>query len=541
MQKQILAVTLLLLVATSSVLAGKPTKPKKDPNWNGWGKNTFNDRYQSKDIDHLNNGASVKSFVQQFFFPAQVGVSATPTVHGNRIYFPDFGGNIYCLDRQGRQIWNASVPQLLGLPNYLTRNSPVLYDDLLIFGSQYPPLPGLGRGAFAFALNKNNGHLEWTTLLDAHLNATITQSPTVVEDSVIFGVSSHETSAAAEAGYPCCTFRGSVVKLDAQSGAKQWQQYTVPDNNGQVGGYSGAAVWGSAPSIDTDRRLVFVGTSQNYQVPARIAECINKTEAIRDYIFAEPCHEEGNHANSILALDLDSGIVRWSYFAPPIDAWTAACGYPGFPPTNTANCPGKPGPDADFAQAPVLVREVAHPLGGEPRDMIFVSQKSGISWAFDAETGQKIWATQVGPGGIVGGSMWGSASDGKSFYTANFNSQYQPYTLVNGSIANLPFWASVNLTSGVVNWQFLSTNGGAFGPVTVWDEIVVVGSTGGSLYGLRKSDGKLLYTTTLNNGIFGGASVSQDTIYIGTGYGYNGVTVTNPALAGLYAFKLPNN
>ncbi|MBP5977739.1 PQQ-like beta-propeller repeat protein [Brasilonema sp. CT11] len=187
-----------------------------------------------------------------------------------------------------------------------------------------------------------------------------------------------------------------------------------------------------------------------------------------------------------------------------------------------------------------MVRDVPHPLGGAARDMIFVSQKSGISWAFDAETGQKIWANQVGPGGIVGGSMWGSASDGKSFFTANFNSQFQTYTLVNGTVANLPFWASVNLTSGAVNWQFLSTNGGAFGPVTVWGEIVVVGSTGGSLFGIRKSDGKLLYSATLNNGIYGGASVSRDTIYIGTGYGYNGVPVTNPALAGLYAFKLPN-
>lgn len=44
----------------------------------------------------------------------------------------------------------------------------------------------------------------------------------------------------------CCTFRGSLVKLNVRTGAIQWQTYTLPDNGGRLGGYSGAAIWEAA-------------------------------------------------------------------------------------------------------------------------------------------------------------------------------------------------------------------------------------------------------------------------------------------------------
>lgn len=58
------------------------------------------------------------------------------------------------------------------------------------------------------------------------------------------GVSSVEEAASPE---ECCKFRGSLAKLDASSGEILWQTYMLPDNNGELDEYAGAAVWGKQP------------------------------------------------------------------------------------------------------------------------------------------------------------------------------------------------------------------------------------------------------------------------------------------------------
>lgn len=65
--------------------------------------------------------------------------------------------------------------------------------------------------------------------------------------------------------YACCTFRGSIIALDAATGEVKWQHFTTPDNGGATGGWSGSAVWGSAPLIDRARRQVVVATGDNYE------------------------------------------------------------------------------------------------------------------------------------------------------------------------------------------------------------------------------------------------------------------------------------
>ncbi|KAL2546787.1 uncharacterized protein Fot_16020 [Forsythia ovata] len=71
----------------------------------------------------------------------------------------------------------------------------------------------------------------------------------------------------------CCTFRGSLVKLDIRNGKILWQMYTLPNNGGKLRGYSGAAIWGSSPSIDIFRGLVYVGTGNLYLAPADFLRC----------------------------------------------------------------------------------------------------------------------------------------------------------------------------------------------------------------------------------------------------------------------------
>jgi len=57
-------------------------------------------------------------------------------------------------------------------------------------------------------------------------------------------------------------------------------------------------------------------------------------------------------------------------------------------------------------------------------------QKSGIYWALNADNGNIVWSTPVGPGGLAGGIQWGTATDGQRIYVAVSNSLHMPYTLV---------------------------------------------------------------------------------------------------------------
>ena len=103
------------------------------------------------------------------------------------------------------------------------------------------------------AVNQQTGALLWITKVEAHPAAIITGSPVVVGSVIYQGISSMEESLANNKSYACCTFRGSVVALNADTGKILWQQYTVPNNNGLTGNYSGGPIWQPvavvAPSI----------------------------------------------------------------------------------------------------------------------------------------------------------------------------------------------------------------------------------------------------------------------------------------------------
>src|SRR5258708_6608336 len=99
--------------------------------------------------------------------------------------------------------------------------------------------------------------------------AIITGSPVIFEGAVYIGISSIEETLALNPAYPCCSFRGSVVALDAKTGRMLWKTFDMPDNGGRPGGYSGGAVW-QPPAIDPKRGTLFVGTGNNYTAPADV-------------------------------------------------------------------------------------------------------------------------------------------------------------------------------------------------------------------------------------------------------------------------------
>lgn len=134
--------------------------------------------------------------------------------------------------------------------------------------------------------------------------AIITGSPVVYRDVVYVGISTNEKILAIPNSYQCCTFRGSVVAVDADTGKLLWKTYTVPPNGGNTDGYSGKPVW-QPSAIDRERGLLYVGTVNSYEVRASMKACA-KANPKTD------CAAPNNYFDTALALDLRSGRIRWA-------------------------------------------------------------------------------------------------------------------------------------------------------------------------------------------------------------------------------------
>src|SRR5262249_50537235 len=149
----------------------------------------------------------------------------------------------------------------------------------------------------------------WKKRLDEHPAARISGAPVFFGTRLYVPVSSLEELAAIAPGYECCKFRGSVAALEARDGTLVWQTYTIAEkakpyrkakDGTQLFGPAGGAVW-SAPTIDKERKLLYVGTGNSYtDVPVPLT-------------------------NSILALDMLSGKIAWSNQVLAEDNYIVGC------------------------------------------------------------------------------------------------------------------------------------------------------------------------------------------------------------------------
>lgn len=502
------------LAASGLVMAGAMcgvAPAYADANASGWpsaGQNLANTRHQSQ-----GNGISVQTvggLAQKWVFTTGGDVSATPAVDAATVYFPDWAGNLYAVDRKtGQQKWKVSIAAASGTPGDKARATPVITGDKIILGTQgnlFAPPPNAGPGGKMLAFNKYTGALLWSTQLDDHYAAIVTQSATVHGDRVYVGLASMEEALGGVVGF-CCSFRGSMLALDVDTGAILWKTYMVPQ------GYSGGAIWGSSPAVDVKRGNVYIATGNNYSVPEAVEQCIvaagDDTDAVRSCLAAD------NYFDSVLALDMKTGAVRWATKALPADTWIAACigfGDPAF-------CPSPTGPDYDFGQAPALF--TVRPNGyGEPLELVGAGQKSGKYWALNPDTGAVRWVTQAGPGGTGGGLQWGSAVDGKRVYTANANSDLVPWPSPSGPTSGV--WSGIDAATGAILWQTRPMYGGSTsGPVTTTNGVVFgcsLDRANGYMYALDASTGMILWSFSSGGSCLSGAAISRGEVFWGSGY-----------------------
>ena len=467
-------------------------------------------------------------------FTADGEVQGTPTVLGNDIYFSDAGGSVWHLNAlTGAVIWKASLPHITGNSMSYSRVSPAIAPGVVIVGDQ--------ASGTVFALSTSTGALVWQTVLATNQGAIITGSPIVANGHVYVGVASDQETLASKVSGFVPDFRGSIAALDLSDGHLTWQTYIVP------AGYTGGSVWSSNPAVDLGRSAVYISTGNNYSVPSSVASC---QAGASNAAALDACLSPDDHIDSIMALDMNTGTIRWSQRFAHADTWTVSCNQGAQPPATP--CPTPTGLDVDFGSGPNLF---TINYKGASTDVVGAGQKSGAFYTLNRDTGAILWGTQVSPDGPRGGIEWSTATDGQRIYIPNANSGYVETTLIpSGVKTNGGFWSALDPATGQILWQtptfspapnVTSSRGkpaptGALaeaeGSVSVANGVMYGEDAAGNFVALDAATGKILATVQSGGAGVAGPAISLGTLYWSSGYATIGATNNKVYAISPYAF-----
>jgi polyvinyl alcohol dehydrogenase (cytochrome) len=452
-------------------------------------------------------------------FPHALRARSQPSIAYGAVFVGSQDGTVYALDlktgcvrwtfKASGEVRTAVVPyEAPQNANVRTTAPRLFFADVL---------------ARVYSVDAFTGRLAWSEKVDTHANATITATPTLHEGSLYVPVSSLEVTSAADPKYECCTFRGSVVALDAWNGETKWKSYSIAEEpkpvkttplGTRIFAPSGAPIW-NAPMIDAKRGMLYVGTGENYSSPA-------------------------NHrSDAVLALRLEDGAVQWSQQMLKGDAWNVGCMIKGNP-----NCPVENGPDVDFGAGTILLTLA------DGRDVLFAGQKNGMVYALDPDNhGALLWKTRVGRGGIQGGIHFGMAADGTRLYApiSDMKNGRDGRTYVHPA---RPGMHALDARTGKILWSTLAPNqcgtrefcdNGISAAVTAIPGVVFAGHMDGHFRAYAGDTGKVLFDydtaqavatvsgARARGGSFGGAGSAVRDGYVAVNSGY-----------GLY-FHMPGN
>jgi polyvinyl alcohol dehydrogenase (cytochrome) len=353
--------------------------------WNGFGTGLSNARFQGGEAAGLSAAEVPKLRLRWAFGLGNVTMArGQPVIVGGHLFVTTLASKLYSLDAKTgciNWVFAADAPLrsgvIVGAAGSAQAGPAVFFGD---------------ANANAYAVDVHTGKLVWKNHVEEHYAANITDAPNLYNGVVYFGISSFEEVTGSVADYECCTFRGSVVALDAATGKQVWKTYTIEQppsrtdktkTGTQRWGPSGAGVW-STPTVDVKRNAIYVSTGDNYSDPST------------------------KNSDAVLALDRKTGKILWSQQMTANDIYTIDCEV-----GVKSNCPESHGPDFDFGQPPILVSLA------NGKSALVIGQKSGVAHALDPDQrGKVLWQTRVGKGGSLGGIQWGSAADEHSMYVA---------------------------------------------------------------------------------------------------------------------------
>ena len=295
----------LLTAALNLVAAGSPASAK-DVRWpqvHGPGSTRYSPLAQI-------NGHSVSRLGLEWAFTFDDGAMSrvSPVIDDRRV-FVSAGGTIYAIDATtGRAIWRyrsstgaspnpqdiVSFAAIAGLPN----NQGLGVGGGLVYA-------GLTDGR-AIALDAKTGELVWSvslTDIPAKKIQNVAAAPVYVNGVIYWSIATVDR------------YRGRALALDAKTGKELWRWYSIP-GPGQPGhdtwpededawSWGGGNIW-LPPAVDPALGLVFYGTGNAFP-----------------YQGGELRPGNNLYTNSVVALDIRNGALKWSRQLIHHDIWDA--------------------------------------------------------------------------------------------------------------------------------------------------------------------------------------------------------------------------
>jgi len=485
------------------------------PAYPGWGMTLANTRFAPKSVTGLDShNVSRLRLKWALGFDGASRVRSEPALAAGAIYIGSQDGRVYALDRKtGCERWQFAARSEV--------RTGVVVSPWRVGDSTAQPIAYfadfLGN---VYAVDAIKGTLVWSDHADPHPATTLTGTPVLYEGRLYVPATTQE-KAAVGGNFDCCTSRGSLIAYDARTGKRLWQSFLVDKplfrglskSGSKLYGPSGAGIW-SSPAIDERRGLLFFATSNNYSSPA------TKT------------------SDAVIAMDLKSGKIKWSYQATVNDAWNLGCMLP-----NGSICPKEHGVDYDFGAAVILTR------ARDGREFVLAGQKSGWVYCLNPNDGKLLWKTKVGRGGAIAGVHFGMAAGGDALYVPisdapdgrQYSEPAKPGLYALDIRTGEFIWKAPNDAS-VCQGRPAGCDPGIASPVTVSEDLVLSGGNDGILRIHSAQSGKVLWQfdtaqslVTVGGGVATGGS-------IGGGAGplvYDGTLVVESGYA--FAWRMPGN
>jgi alcohol dehydrogenase (cytochrome c) len=331
-----------LLVATRA--AGQEVTPErlvhagKEPqNWL-----TFFGNYRAWSYSPLNQitRENVHRLAPAWTFPTggRGGLESAPIIADGKLYLVDQNNDVFALDAvTGKLIWNYAYKAAKDArPGNGKARGLAIGFGMLFMGTRENRL---------VALDATTGKEIWNIEIEnsAKCGCGISSAPLLVKDKVITGVTGGESA-----------HRGYISAFDAKTGKLAWRFYTIPEP-GQPGSETwtgdswklgGGSSWFTG-SYDPELNLVFWGVGN----PS-------------SDLYGGDRLGANLYTDSLVALDADTGKVRWYFQETPHDVY-----------------------DYDSNPEPVLI-DVQ--LNGQMRKLVIHSSKNGFAYVLDRETGKFV-------------------------------------------------------------------------------------------------------------------------------------------------------
>ena len=337
------------------------TNPSPD-DWLTWRRT--NDAWGYSPLDEITT-ENVAKLEQVWTRPLRRGSqTATPLVYDGVMYMPNPNDVIQALDAEtGDLIWEheretaEAARRMGGLLGSNNRNI-AIYGNLIIDTSVDLHL---------FALDAETGKMVWETpVLDYTKHRAIQGAGPIIANGK------------AVSGRSCLPYSGPhacvIVALDAMTGKEVWRRRLIP-----APGEYGDESWGDmpfearshvgswmVPSYDPELDLVFVGTSVTAPTPKFLLQGSDK-----EYLYH----------NSTLALDGDTGEIRW-YYQHLVDHWDLDHPFERML-LDTAVAPDSE--DVPWINPGIEPGETRKVMTGIPG-------KTALIYTLDRETGEFLWA-----------------------------------------------------------------------------------------------------------------------------------------------------